>query len=262
MPGEGQFIDNLAVGDVKVTGSVEAGDGTILRATDTNYIKQYFNSEPASCAKLGAGAAVGAAGSENLMVLNDSVLEYHISGTQTILSPSLGTNGLNISMDQTENDGVEVCCGISALCKGAFVVGTSAAFFARMVFSIANVSGTDDCAFGFHKVAAYAAIDAYTDFAALNVISGDIKVETNLNNAGTVTTDTTLDWADAETHEVKVLVSAAGVVTFEVDGSIPATTAAFTFDDADVVVPFIYFLHAAAPVAGDVSLIEFECGLQ
>lgn len=262
MAGEGQFIDNLAVGDLVVDGSVETGDGTVKRGAASNYIMQYFDSEPASCAKLGAGAAVGAAGSENLMVLNDSVLEYHISGTQTILSPSLGTNGLNISLDQTENDGVEVCCGISNHCKGVFTVGTDAAFFVRMVFSIANVSGTDDCAFGLRKVAAYAAIDAYTDFAALNVITGNINIETNLNNAGTVTTDTVLNWADAETHELKVLVSAAGVVTFEVDGSIPGTTAAFTFDDTDTVVPFFYFLHAAAPVAGDVSLIEFECGLQ
>jgi hypothetical protein len=261
MAGEGQFIDNLAIGDIVVTGSVEAGDGTILRATDTNYIKQYFNSEPASCAKLGAGAAVGAAGSENLMVLSDCVLEYHISGTQTILSPSLGTNGLNIGMDQTANDGVEVCCGINANCKGTFVVGTSEAFFAKMVFSIADVTGTDDCAFGFRKVAAYAAIDDYTDIAALNVISGDITIETIINNAATVATDTTLNWADTETHELKVLVSAAGVVTFEVDGSIPSTTAAFTFDDTDVVVPFLYFLNDT-DLAEDVSLIEFECGLQ
>lgn len=261
MAGEGQFIDNLAVGDVKAAGSVEAGDGAILRAADTNYIKQYFNSEPASCGKAGVGAAVGAAGSENLMVLSDSILEYHIAGTQTILSPSLGTNGLNIGMDQTANDGVEICCGISAHNKGVFVVGTSAAFFARLVFSIADVSGTDDCAFGFRKVAAYAAIDDYTDAAALNVISGDINIETILNNGATTTTDTTANWADTATHELKVLVSAAGVVTYEIDGSAPATIAAFTFDDAEVVVPFLYFLNDT-DLAGDVSLIEFECGLQ
>ena len=50
-----------------------------------------------------------------------------------------------------------------------------------MKFAIADVSDTDDCAFGFRKVEAYQAnIDDYDEMAALNVISGDIKIETIL----------------------------------------------------------------------------------
>jgi hypothetical protein len=210
----------------------------------------------------GGGAATGATGDENRLLLGDEYFEYHILGTQTILFPQKAATGLDISMDQTDNDGVELTNGIVEGCRGAFKIGTDKAFYAKCKFSIVDVSGTDDCAFGFRKAADYTAnIDDYTDFACLNVISGDIKIETALNNAATTTTDTTDNWADGETHTLEVYVSAAGVVTYQIDGEAPTTTAAFTFDDADVVVPFFYFLHAT-DVAGAVTLLEWEVDFQ
>jgi len=261
MVGEGRFFDGLTVGQTaKVPGGLEVTDKVKVRQND--HILEFFDAYPMCGAKIGAGAATGTTGDENLMVLNNSIWEYHILGTQTIVAPSMGATGINVSLDATDNDGAEFCLGISPFNKGVFTVGTSPAFFARLVFTIADVSDTDDCAFGFRKVEAYQAnIDDYDEMAALNVISGDIKIETILNNAATVTTDTTLNWADTATHELEVRVSAAGVVTFMVDGSIPATTAAYTFDDGEVVVPFFYFLHVASSTAG-IILKEFECGLQ
>jgi hypothetical protein len=115
---------------------------------------------------------------------------------------------------------------------------------------------------GFRKAAAYTAnIDDYTDFAVLNVISGDIYIETADDNAATTSTDTTDNWADGASKTLEVYVSAAGVVTYKIDGVAPTTTAAFTFDNGDTVVPFFYFLHAA-DVAGSVLLESWECGLQ
>ena len=261
MTGEGKFIDSLGEqSETYMPGGVNSR-GPIL-TVDNDYVHEFFNVEPVSVSKAGAGAATGTAGDENLMRLNDSQLEYHILGTQTIVSPTMGVGGLDVNMDQTNNDGVEVCLGINAANKGVFTVGTSKAFYAKLRFSIADVSGTDDCAFGFRKVEAYQAnIDDYDEMAVLNVISGDVNIETILNGAATSTTDTTFNWADGETHTLELQVSDAGVVTFKIDGSVPATTASFTFDDGEVVVPFFYFLNAA-DVAGEVVLKELELGLQ
>lgn len=261
MVGEGKFFDTM-MGN----GDAELPNGIItngpVREADSYHILEYFDCEPVSVAKAGAGAATGTGGDENLMNLNRSIWEYHMLGTQTILSPTMGVGGLDVNMDQTDDDGVECCLGINAANRGVFVVGTAPAFFARMKFSIADVSGTDDCAFGFRKVEAYQAnIDDYDEMAALNVISGNITIETILNAGATTATDTTNNWADAATHELEVKVSAAGVVTYKIDGVDPLVTAAFTFDDAEVVVPFFYALNAS-DVAGEIVLIEFECGLQ
>lgn len=259
MKGEGRFFGTLSSDQPTfIPGGIETNGQ--VKIAENKMIQEFFDVEPISSAKLGAGAATGVTGDENLMRLNQSQWEYHILGTQTIVSPSMGVGGLDINMDQTDNDGVEVCLGINAANKGVFVVGTDPAFYAKMLFSIADVSGTDDCAFGFRKVEAYqAAIDDYDELASLNVISGDIKIETILNGGATTTTDTTNNWADAATHELEVRVSAAGVVTYKIDGMPPATTAAFTFDDGEVVVPFFYFLNAT-DVAGEVVLKTFECG--
>ena len=261
MSGDGRIIDSQGDGIRSVIPGGAEVEGE-LRVQQNDYLKCNFDNEPISVAKTGAGAATGTGGDENLCLVDLVQWEYHMLGTQTIIAPSMGVDGLDVGLDQTDNDGVEFCLGINAANKGAFVVGTSGAFFAKLQFSIADVSGTDDCAFGFHKVEAYQAnIDDYDEMAAMNVISGNITLETILNAGATTSTDTTDDWADAATHELKVLVSAAGVVTYQIDGMPPTTVAAFTFDDAEVVVPFFYFLHAS-DVAGAIILKSFECGLQ
>jgi len=225
------------------------------------YVYEDFKEQPVCVADLGGGAATGTAGDVNFMALGGHVFEYSPKGTQTIVGPVRTATGLNVSLDQTDNDGVEITLGILSRGPNVFTCGTDGAFSFSLKFSIADVSGTDDCAVGFRKAEAYQAnIDDYDEMACLNVISGDIKIETILNNGATTTTDTTNDWADGETHTLKVKVSAARAVTYEIDGAAPIVTAAFTFDSGEVVVPFFFFLHAA-DVAGEVNLIEWKSGL-
>jgi len=273
---DGEFIigvDGTAANNAKVTmsgGATLANDGTLTVSSD--YIKQTmlnrrftfeeFETNPLT-AKVGGGAAGGTAGDTNVLALEDNIFEYHVKGTQTITAPSLTSAGLNVGMDQTDNDGVEVSQGITSRSRGAFVVGTDAAFYAKCKFSIETVAGTDDCAFGFRKAEAYQAnIDDYDEMACLNAISGNITIETILNGGETTATDTTDDWADAETHTLEIYVSAAGVVTYKIDGTAPTTTAAFTFDDGEVVVPFFFMLNANSSQAGVIALQEWEAGLQ
>jgi hypothetical protein len=154
---------------------------------------------------------------------------------------------------------VEISQGITATSRSAFTVGTHDAFI-RVKLNVADVSGSDDCAVGFRKAEAYqAAIDNYDEMAALNLISGTINIETILNNGATTTTSTTDTVADGVDVELEVRVDNGGVVSYVIDGAAPTTTAAFTFDDGEVIVPFLYFLHAT-DVAGVVLLKEWECG--
>jgi hypothetical protein len=238
-------------------------DAINRRYWDNKYVYETFQNN-GSVSKVGGGASGGTAGDRNVLVLPTTAFEYAILGTQTITAPVIAsTGGLDMgSMDQTANDGLELNHGISSAQIPAFIIGTDAAFFFRVRFSIQDVSGTDDCAIGFRKVAANQAnIDDYTDMAVLNVISGDIKIETILANAATVTTDTTDNWADGATHELKVLVDADGVVTYQIDGQAPTVTAAYTFTDGLTVMPFFYFLQDT-DLAKSVPILEWECGYQ
>jgi hypothetical protein len=237
-------------------------DKKLLSLCSGNYFFEDFKNLPVGNLTTGAAAA-GATGNENFIQIGGSVFHQHILGTQDIILPLRTATGLNVSHDQTEDDGIEYTNGIAiGAAKRVFTIGTDKAFFFRLKFTIANVSGTDGCAMGFRKAEAFqAAIGSYDEMASLNVISGDIKTDNIINTVETIT-DTTDNWADGETHTLQVNVSGAGVVTFLIDGAAPTVTAAFTFDDGEVVIPFFYFIQAAAPVAGVVNLLEWEWGFQ
>jgi hypothetical protein len=235
-------------------------DAIQRRYWDEKYVFENFQQNPVYSSKTG-GAATGTAGDENILMLPTTAFEYHVLGTQTIVAPVITASGLDMgSMDQTANDGLELNHGILSSQIPSFEIGADPGFFLRTRFSLADVSGTDDCAIGFRKVEANQAnIDDYADMAVLNVISGNITIETIVGGAATVATDTTDNWADTETHELQVNVSAAGVVTYLIDGVAPTTTAAYTFTDGLNVMPFFYFLQDT-DIAGAVPLMVWECG--
>ena len=172
-------------------------------------------------------------------------------------APGMTTTGADYGYEQDDDDGIEWRMSDNT-CKGRegidrFTVGKQA-FSAELEFSIADVSGTDDCAFGFAKVDVHrAAIDDCDEMAVLNVISGDITIETVLNNGSTSSTDSTDNWADGEIHKLKVLVAKDGAVTYKIDGQAPSTTASFSFDQGEVVTPMMYVLQAS-DLAGSMIL--------
>ena len=195
---------------------------------------------------------------------------HAIGDNQTLLAPALNAAGLDISGDQADNEGWAMrgrsVVSLGRLNRDYFTVGTSPAFYMKCKFSIADVSGYDDIRCGFAKVEAHNANpDALDELAAMHVVSGDIKTTTIINNASTVTTDLTApssgDWADGATHTFKILVSAAGVVTYELDDTAPTGAVAFTFDDAEVVTPY-WFHRFDATSPGAITWQTFEFGLQ
>lgn len=226
------------------------------------FYDDFGSGDPVCVAPIGAGAATGTGGDENLMQTAMGKYRYHILGTQTIVAPTEGTEGLDInSLDQTDDDGVEYVPGgsITSASRVAFTVGTHDCFI-KAKFDITDVSGTDDCAVGFRKAEAFQAnLDDYDELACLNVISGNINIETILNGGTTDTTDTTDNWADNEQHTLEVYVDEGGWVTYKLDGNPVTTSAEFQFDNGEVIIPFIYVLNSA-DVAGEIDLVELTVG--
>jgi hypothetical protein len=212
-----------------------------------------------STAALTALATAGV-GQTDTCILNPSgfQLEMYQSTEQTAFPTGQATGGIEIALDQVNNEAVEYTFGPNTgLNPYACLLGTDPNWFVKAKLEITDVSGTDQCALFFRKVEAYQASPnfatdgVYTDFAAINVISGDVNICTDLNNSGTATvTDTGFNWANTLTHEIEIRVIARrayylinGVMfgnTVSYDGDGAAITAqgtitppAFTFDSGD-----------------------------
>jgi hypothetical protein len=239
-----------------------------LRPTqlDRRYTFEEFEVRPV-CAAASGAAASGTTSATNVMLFPETAFEYHIKGAgQTIVAPVLTANGLDIGLDQASTEGVEITQGITARSPGAFVVGTDAAFFFSCKIKVEDASGCNPLVAGFRKAEAYqTTVAAYADYAAIGIIGtanpNTIKTTTEAAGGGNTDTDTTNTWADAAAKTLTVKVSAAGVVTYQINGVAPTTVVAFSFTAGDVLVPFVFFLNAA-DLAGTVELQEWTCGLQ
>ena len=170
-------------------------------------------------------------------------------------------------MDLTATEGVEYNFDAARNnSRHAFTIGTSPAFFFELRFRINDMDGADPYIFGFRKVQANNATwENYTDYAAIGMNAStsatNIVIADELNGGGTTLTSTTDAWGgDGTTNTLKVLVSAAGVVTYTINGIAPTATHAFTFDNTDVVVPFIRLEHSASPT--EVNLVSMKIGYQ
>lgn len=242
-------------------------------AVNENVTYCLFEDEPIY-AKWGAngtpvwgGVATGTDGDENVMIFPSASFIYHIIGTQTELGPQMRAGGFDISMDDADDEGLEITPNILGRAatggsRQAFIIDTDA-FYLKVKIYVTDVSGTDDLCVGFRKVEAFSAtVNSYTDYAMLRLNLGDIYIESGLNSGSAASDDTTDDWGDTTAVTLGIYVDVTGAVTYTIDGSEPSSTQTFTFDTTDVVVPFIYFLHKTADFAELTYLQSWECGLQ
>ena len=166
--------------------------------------------------------------------------------------------GLNLANDAASGKGLELSAPLSAFSNKEYTIGKDEFSLYTRIY-VDDVTGVDPAVVGFRKKAAYAAaVTSYTDYAAIGLIggAGDIKTQTNLANAGAITTDTTKNWTDAETHELEIRVAVDGSVSYFVDGVQVQTAVAYTFAAGTVVIPFASEIQTA-DVAANVSLREF-----
>lgn len=220
-----------------------------------------------SSATTGA-APSGATGAVNLMALQEGeIMEQFILGAgQTIIAPRMSTTGLLTSLDLVATEGAEYNWGMRANALHTFTIGTSPAFFLELQVSAADIGGLDPLLAGFRIVQANdATLANYTDFAGIGAnatTAADVVIiQTQLNTGGVVITNTTDAWTDGQTRTFRINVSAAGVVTYLINGVAPTVTAAFTFDTGDVVAPFIRHLFGATN-PGAINWISMRVGLQ
>lgn len=223
-----------------------------------------FRRDPLAALKGGA-AASGATGARNLLSFGMHDFEQHVKGAgQTIILPVLTDVGLDIGLDQTSTEGMELTQGITNRSKHAYKIGTDPAFFLRVKIKVEDASGCNPLLIGFRKAEAYqTTVAAYDTYAALGIIGtanpNVIKTTTELAAAGNVDTDTTKTWADGVTKELRVDVDSGGKVKYSIDGVVLTVPPALTLTAALYVVPFLFFLNSA-DLAGTVELLEWECG--
>lgn len=240
-------------------------DAINRRYWDQKYWFDNFTINPVT-SKVGGGAATGAAGDNNVLFTAFGQYEWNVIGTQTILAPSLDAFGLNLVQDATSGDGIELTMGKTALSPMAFTINQDAAFFLQAVFTSEDASGTNPLIIGFRKVQAFnATLSTYTDFVSIGIVGtanpNTVKIQTQLNTGGVVTTDTTQTVADGVVTQLKIKVSSTGVVTYELNYQPPVVVAAFQFTSGNIVIPFIRFTEAA-DVTTQASINYLECGFQ
>ena len=213
-------------------------------------------------------APTGATGDINLMALQDgTIMEQVILGPgQTIIAPRMTENGLSIGLDNIFETGAEYNFGARNNAKHVYTIGTSRAFFMEASFYVEDISGSQPLVIGFRKVEDNVPLFGnYTDLAVIGlrtIAPINVVLTTRLNEGLLTTTDTTDPWGgDGAVQTVKVLVSGSGSVTYEIAGSTPTVTAPFTFDNGDLVMPFIYFLHSAT-LADEVTIQTLKIGFQ
>lgn len=198
--------------------------------------------------------------------LETPVMEGTIPATDTASTAA----GLNMQMDQdTAADlGWELTIGGPLGDGRAFTVGTHSGYIDLSVF-VADWTEYDAISIGFRKVEPYQTGHApiigagtgdpvYTDFATFGLQEPDkIQIATDLNGGGSGTyTDTGMTPTDSRNQRFRVTLAESGAVTYtlEQDGvanggtmAAPSTTAAFTFDSGDKVIPYV-FVHGATHV--------------
>lgn len=222
---------------------------------------------------IGGTAWSGTAGALNYIYTGggNKFLEIAMGDNQAV-APLGATEGLDIQGDQAAAEGYEISTGYAGASGRPFVIGTDAAFYFLVGLDIDDVSGCATLVCGFRTMEAFnATYNAYDTYAGLGTEAGahplNIRVVEEVNGDGGAVTDTTQTLADGAAYQIKVLVSAAGVTTFQHDATTPGTLAAPTavsahsFDDGDLVIPYCNYTQHADLTEG-VNITHWEVGYQ
>ncbi len=260
--GAAATVIQAGTGEITMTGTVKQIDAELMGQSGI-YVPTFTQDAPAVSAANTGGVPTGATGDVNLYTLQGGfVMQGFVVGAgQTILQPLMGANGLIINMDQTNTEGMEYNFPFFQ-----YTIGTSPAFAFELDLYINDMDGAEPYIFGFRKTEANnASYIAYDTWATMGMIASssttNVVLATELNGGGVTTTNTTDAWGgDGSTNTLRVLVDAAGNVTYTINGAAPSVTAAFQFDNADVVIPYIRIEHSAS--ATDVAITGMRIGFQ
>ena len=195
---------------------------------------------------------------------NGTKILFASLGAGQTLNLDMTATGLDITGDATDTEGYELILGQLGASSRTFVIGEDPAFYTCATLAIADVSDAVELGVGFRRPEVINATwDNYLDGAWIGFNSEVNPAQyatTTQNDDTTVDTELTGDtMADADEDRLCVFVSAAGVVTYTIDGVAPASAVAFTFDDGDPVVPNIRHLHGTSSASG-IVITEWTVG--
>lgn len=191
-----------------------------------------------------------------------------VNGTVVNTFPVATAAGLELKVTGSATNGVLgwelVPNSIFSNSDSAYTIGSLAEGLGKKIFVEAQLTATDisdvnEWAVGFRKVEAFQAdMDAYDELASLRIdASGDVQISTILNNGATSDTDTTINAADATSITLRVEADNNGKCIFKINGT-ETSVANFSFDAAEVVMPFIYLI---TDTDDPVAVVEsFKCG--
>jgi len=265
--GAGSTTIAAGTGDITLSGTVKEVNSEFAFSSGTDLT---VTQSPIMQSNANTGAApTGATGDVNIMAMQDGCLmeQFILGAGQTIIAPRMTANGLDLALDQVATEGAEYNFGARSNAKHVYTIGTSDAFFCEATIYLTDMSGCLPMVIGFRKVEANnATIANYTDYACIGMFdttsSTNVVILDELNSGGQTATDTTDAWGgDTTAQTVKVLVSAAGVVTFEVGGSAASVAPSFTFDNTDEVMFFCHILNGA-DLIGEAGLQNLKIGFQ
>jgi len=192
---------------------------------------------------------------------------FFVEGTIPAIDTNLTFTGLNLQGATADNTGLEIIFGGTQFGgHAACTVGTHALTF-DATFNSQDFTDHDAVTIGFRKIeefetghgailAAASGDPLYTDFVAFGVQSpDDVQIATRLNDGTTVFKDSGESTPAGANHRFKINITTGGVVTFSHiknnsmnAGTLaaPSATTAFTFDDGDVIVPYLIVQNTAA----------------
>lgn len=233
----------------------------VVYGQDPNATLEYFDKNFLIQGPLGA-VPVTTTSLKNKFITPYGLLNHYNIGTQTIVAPSQGANGLLIEQDATATEGAHYCAEVVAACPQQFVVGKTAMTLVNK-FSATTVANVVYMA-GFRKKEAFQAdFNDYNDLAAVGTGAAGTAVATYgiLANAATVTTTSATNLVNSAVNTAVIKVDINGVVSMWVnDVKYPVYSAGTTplvFPAGTVLIPFFQYtnLNSAAAVINEV---EFE----
>lgn len=252
---------------------------------------------PVSVPTLPSGVADAVATITFGQALGHQSLEEH-SVTAQALSPLLhATKGLEIALDQVDNETVEyVPGGNKASNPLLYLAGTDPGVFIKATFEITAANGMDQFGVGFRKQEAYqtptswlnGGAPVYTDavlfgFAGIVASPNQVRSSTTIGSVVAVASATNFFWTAGQIHTLEVRVSKR-VVSYFINGSrmgekiskdglgaaitgqstTPPPT--YTFTTGLSLIPFIFLRQDAATTTVFLRRLEvgqlLEVGLQ
>jgi len=174
-----------------------------------------------------------------------------VNGTVVNTFPATVATGLELTVTDGAANGVlgwEISPGgflansPHGVTVGSFADTTKDYYF-EVKMTASTVTSINEFIVGFRSSAVpIAEFDDYLDFAALRIdASGNVQMESILNNAGADTTDTTVNAADDTQIILRIEVTNAGNARFIVNGTEYTHDTAMVFD-ADTIIPFIHLI--------------------